>query len=84
VYISTGRQAASAAPSERLRVVVDNMKPLLREGDYNRALEQAVVDLGLVLAGGDPGRGEGEGHGDLWGFGIFAAIFSSVVGFTGW
>lgn len=30
------------------------MKPLLREGNRDGAVEQAVIDLGLVLAGADP------------------------------
>lgn len=81
VFIFAGKHALEVAPEGRLKQVIDRMRPLLRAGDYDQALEQAVVDLGLVLAGGEPQQ---EGEGSFWGLGIFLSIFAGIVGFTSW
>lgn len=88
MYIYAGKRALEVAPQHRLKVIVDRMRPLLRQGDYNRALEEGIVNLGLILSGGEPGGQPGEprqkGEGSYWGLGVFLAIFAGVMGLTGW
>lgn len=60
-FISTGRGAREALPDSAAVGVVDAMRPLLRKGRYDEAVEQAVVDIGLGLAGRG---GESEGSVD--------------------
>lgn len=81
VFIFAGKHALEAAPEGRLALVIDRMRPLLREGDYDQAVEQATVDIGLILAGAEPPT---ESEGSYWGLGIFLSIFASIVGFTSW
>lgn len=80
VYISTGKGAAEALPNRHIASIINAMKPLLRKGAYDDAVEQAVVDIGLGLAG--RGKEDGEGGGVDWFvvgfFGLVAAlIFNS-------
>lgn len=53
VYIRRGSETLDIASDAKLGAVIDAMRPLLREQNYGRAVEQGVIDLGLVLAGGD-------------------------------
>jgi uncharacterized membrane protein YgcG len=50
-FISTGASAALAARDAALELVLDRMRPLLREGDLDAALAGAAADIGDVLAG---------------------------------
>lgn len=81
MFIQAGKHALQMAPEARLKLVVDRMRPLLKAGEYNAALEQAVVDLGLILAGGEPRE---EGESSYWGLAVFLSIFAGIVGFTQW
>lgn len=55
VYISIGSQIEKFASKSRLQEVIFGMRPRLKEGKYDEAMEQAVIDIGLILAGSDPG-----------------------------
>ena len=44
-------------------------------------MEEAVVDLGLILAGGEPKQ---EAENSYWGLAVFLSIFAGIVGFTQW
>ena len=50
-FISTGASASAAASDVALELVLDRMRPLLRAGDLDAALQGAVRDIGDVLAG---------------------------------
>ena len=50
-FVSTGASAAAAAPDAALELVLDRMRPLLRDGALDAALLGAARDLGEVLAG---------------------------------
>ena len=73
VYIRTGRGAAQALPNAQVDEIIAGMRPLLRKQRYGAAVEQAVVDVGLALAG-RPASGGGSGLD--W----FAVVFFGVVG----
>ena len=81
MFIYAGKHALQVAPEARLKLVVDRMRPLLKAGDYNTAVEQAVVDLGLILAGAEPKEESESSH---WGLGVFLSIFAGIIGFTQW
>ena len=51
------RQAGSKRllNAERIDDVIADMRPALRRADYDAAMERAMVDIGLALAGGRPG-----------------------------
>ena len=50
-FVSTGASASAAAPDAALELVLDRMRPLLRDGALDAALLGAARDLGEVLAG---------------------------------
>ena len=79
MYIYAGRGAASAAPNDRLAAVIDNMRPLLRAGKFDEAVEQGVTDVGLVLAGADVEQKE-----SLFPTIAFFSILAGVLGWSGW
>jgi uncharacterized membrane protein YgcG len=82
-YIYAGSEAHKAATEAQLSRVIDNMRPMLRAGNYDAAVENAVIDIGLALAGADlrPHKDESE---SIWPLAAFLSIFSSVIGFTLW
>lgn len=81
VYIYAGKGALERSSEAKLKLVIDRMRPVLRQGDYNAALEQGIVDLGLVLAGGEP---KAEPEDSYWGLGIFLSIFAGIIGLVSW
>lgn len=82
VYIQAGKQAFRAVEKEKFRTVIARMRPLLREQKYDSAVEGAVIDLGLVLAGANLQPAD-EGN-DVAGLAIFLGIFGAVIGFVSW
>ena len=54
VYISTGAGAQKPLTDAHLGGIISSMRKSLRAGDYDAAVEQAVVDIGLGLAGRGP------------------------------
>lgn len=81
VYISTGVGAAKHLHNSVLDIIIGNMKPLLKEGRYGKAVEQAVVEAGLALAGHRPKDRSQAGTGII--FVVFAA-FAGIVGWSAW
>lgn len=63
VYISTGAGAQKALPDARVASVIRDIRPQLRDSDYDGAVKRAIVDVGLGLAGGHP-KGEAVAEGD--------------------
>ena len=51
VYISTGPGAVNQLPNGKVEAILSRMRPPLRAAEYDEAVEQAVVDIGLGLAG---------------------------------
>jgi uncharacterized membrane protein YgcG len=51
VYISTGAGALNQLPNDKVEAILSRMRPPLRAAEYDEAVEQAVVDIGLGLAG---------------------------------
>lgn len=84
IYISTGAGAKHALPQHVLAAVTDNMKPALRQQQYDDALLGGVVDIGLALAGQElPDHGDGSDEG--WGiFSFFALLVGGVFGWGWW
>ena len=82
VHILAGRQALEVAGTDKLNAVIADMRPQLRAGNIEAAVEQAVVDIGLVLAGAEvkPGRESGS-----WvPLGIVVTVIGSFLGFHIW
>jgi uncharacterized membrane protein YgcG len=50
VYISTGDLVQNKLTSSRIGALINGVKPELRSGEYGKALEKLVVEVGLVLA----------------------------------
>lgn len=71
VYISTGQGAQKSLPDNSIGGIVGHMRGALRKGDYDAAVEEAVVDIGLGLAGRPPAGSEWE-----W----FPLIFFGAIG----
>ena len=61
VYISTSKAACQRLTDGRAATIINSMKPSLQRGDYDRAIQHAVVDVGLVLAGSAPKHPAGSG-----------------------
>jgi uncharacterized membrane protein YgcG len=72
VYISTGVGAQKSLSDNSLVDIISSMKPKLRAHDYDQAVEQAIVDLGLGLAGRPHSKEEWE-----W----FPILFFGIIGF---
>ncbi|CAJ1402998.1 unnamed protein product [Effrenium voratum] len=51
MHIATGKGAKEHLPDAELEVVIERMKPLLRDGQYADAAEQAVSDVARILSG---------------------------------
>ena len=82
VHILAGRQALEVAGTDKLNAVIADMRPQLRAGDVEAAVEQAVVDIGLVLAGAEVKPGHESGS---WlPLGIVVAVIGSFLGFHIW
>ena len=51
VYISTGAGTLGALPDSKVQGILGRMRPQLRASEYDAAVEQAAIDIGLGLAG---------------------------------
>lgn len=78
VYISTGRAARERLTDEYAATIISSMKPSLRRGEYDGAIQQAAVDIGLVLAGAVPQKPDDNDSGSNW---LGGAIFLAFSGF---
>ena len=50
IYISIGSGLANKLPSQVITDIVDNMKPLLKQKDYNKAIEAAILEISLLIS----------------------------------
>lgn len=51
VYLSTGRGATKVLTDDQIDLIVEEMKPYLREKDYDKSVELAVARMGEVFSG---------------------------------
>ncbi|KAK9844247.1 hypothetical protein WJX84_011342 [Apatococcus fuscideae] len=80
VYISTGKAARTRLTDGYAATIISSMKPALRRGEYDGAIQQAVVDIGLVLAGSVPQQPDDNDSGNGWlGGAIFVAFFGFLL-----
>lgn len=82
VYIQSGKTAAKELTQSQAHNVIAAMKPKLRKGNMDGAIEQGVIDIGLALAGGSLPDPDEEGWD--WGVIIFFAAFAGMLGFALW
>ncbi|KAK9797370.1 hypothetical protein WJX73_005978 [Symbiochloris irregularis] len=79
-YIVAGEGHLSTA---HIVSVLERMKPKLRTGNYDRAVEGAIVDLGIALAqqaaGDDGGGGDGGSQPMTWPVWLFGAGFLGTI-----
>ncbi|KXZ41529.1 hypothetical protein GPECTOR_413g260 [Gonium pectorale] len=86
LYISTGAGATQLLTYDVLGDILEDVRPLLRKGSYDDAIERAVMDIGLALAGRrvepQPDRGNSFSKDDGIALGVFAlaagAMFSAA------
>ena len=80
MYISTGKAANQKLTDNYASTVISAMKPDLRRGKYDGAIQQAVVDIGLILAGSVPKDLPEDHGGSGWlGPGIFLAFLAFLM-----
>ncbi len=85
VYVYAGAGARERLTPERILAAIDNMRPGLRAGDYDAALQRGAVDVGVVLAGGKiGGEGSEKWHSDLWIPGAFFSFVGALFGLSWW
>ena len=90
-YISVGATAQQHLTPQRIQGILEGIKPQLRSGNYGSAVEAAVVEIGLTLAGKEPSGGSKGGEKGGWRdkllgltpFGLFAGLFGFVQ-LNGW
>ncbi len=76
VAIYAGAGSRGALDEKRIQEVIKSMRPLLQSGRYGQAVEGAVVDIGIALAGG------GGSGSNIWGYItsiLFFGLFLSVL-----
>lgn len=54
VYISVGEVSQRLLTPTAIDTIIEDMRPYLRAEDYGTALERAIVQIGLSLAGEEP------------------------------
>ena len=86
VFISHGGGLESKLTPSAIDQIIGNMKPHLRKGDYGKALQGSVVEIGLILTGQTfptRGRSDATNHGNEDNIGdIFTVcvIFAVILG----
>ncbi|GFR48941.1 hypothetical protein Agub_g10948 [Astrephomene gubernaculifera] len=81
LYISTGAGADKRLTYDVLGDILDDVRPSLKNSKYDEAVERAVVDIGLALAG-RPVEPEGEqtsGWEEVTSLGIFASVAGGLI-----
>jgi len=76
IYISTGSGTLDRLTNTVLDNIINDVKPLLRQTRYSDAVERAVADIGLSLAGKYVRPEEGGGSAGL----LIPLIFFALVG----
>ena len=86
VYIYAGAGVAPRLTPKRILTVIANMRPALRAGDFDAALQRGAVDVGMVLSTGRAGSGGDEGFvwGDLLRGSFWLFLLGGIVGLSWW
>jgi uncharacterized membrane protein YgcG len=71
-----GSGAASKVPDATVAAIIGSMRPRLQQHQLDEAVEGAVLDLGLALAGKELAPAQG---GDAWLAWLFVAVVAGVV-----
>lgn len=85
VYISTGDLVGTKVKQPQIDGIIRSIRSDLRGEHYGKALEAAVVQVGLTLSDKvDPATGQdGESSFD-WGLAFFASIVAGFFGISAW
>ena len=51
VYVSTGKRAMEVLSDDQVDIIIDEMKPYLKNKEYDQSVELAVVRMGEVFSG---------------------------------
>lgn len=85
VYVSTGAGAKDALSYETIGTIIENMRAPLRAEQYGPAVEQAVLEIGLALAGKEiPVQHSSKGFSwdEAVGFVIFGGGVVALIGYS--
>lgn len=77
VAIYAGAGAKDSLSAKRIQEIIGTMRPKLKSRKFGEAMEGAIVDIGIALAGGG-----GSGGGNVWGFIaslLFFGLFFAVL-----
>jgi hypothetical protein len=77
MYISAGNGILKIATDSDLTFIIEDMKPELRAGNYDKAVERGIVALGLLLSGDPKFRSQYKGKGG--GSGGFTSFLNNDV-----
>ncbi|GIL52991.1 hypothetical protein Vafri_8709 [Volvox africanus] len=85
IFVSVGSGTMSVLTYDVIGDVIDDVRPALKDQRYDEAVERAVVDIGLALAGRpvEPEGGKSTGWEEWLAFGLFGAAVSGIVFFGG-
>lgn len=83
VYIYAGTGAAHRLTEKRMLAIIEGMRPSLRAGDFDAALQRAVVDTGVVLNNGRIGDDTDWKSGFATG-GVFFSVVGAIIGWSWW
>ncbi|KAK9839452.1 hypothetical protein WJX81_003096 [Elliptochloris bilobata] len=85
VYIYAGPGAAPRLMPKRILAIIANMRPALRAGNFDAALQRAAVDIGLVLNNGHIGGDDDDpAWRELLQAGFWVSLFGGIVGLSWW
>eukprot|EP00884_Botryococcus_braunii_P012507 jgi/Botrbrau1/21257/Bobra.39_2s0049.2 len=81
IYIKAGAVAAKELTNSQIQDMIAAMRPKLTKGNFDVAIEQGVIDIGLSLAGASI---PDEDDGWDWGLILFFSLFAGMAGFAIW
>eukprot|EP00892_Ulva_mutabilis_P011785 jgi/Ulvmu1/897/UM101_0005.1 len=85
VYISTGDLVGRQLKQPQIEGIISGIRPDLRDGKYGKAMEAAVIQVGLTLSGKvNPAAGGGDDSSFDWGLAFFGSIVAGFFGLSAW